>query len=137
MFNNTQKKFIFKKIFKLKIKNLKYNVLGLGIIAVRALQSTRLEPNQMETIRRLFVRATLRMGRIWLKNKINFKTSKKSQGSRMGKGVGSFKDWVIETKLGQIIVEFSFVDFDPKELLIKMAKKMPISVDFIFKNYKY
>jgi len=64
MFNNTQKKFIFKKVFKIKIKNLKYTVLNLGVIGVRALQSIRLEPNQMETIRRLFVRATLRMGRI-------------------------------------------------------------------------
>lgn len=64
MFNNTQKKFIFKKTFKIKVKNLKYNVLNLGIIAVRVLQSTRLKPDQMETIRRLFVRATFRMGRI-------------------------------------------------------------------------
>lgn len=137
MFNSTQKKFIFKKVFKLKIKNFKYTTFNLGVIAIRALQSTRLKPDQMETLRRLFVRATLRMGRIWLKTKINFKTSKKSQGSRMGKGVGAFKDWVIEVKAGQFIVEFSFVDFDPSDLLLRMSKKLPIVVDFVYKNYKY
>ena len=59
---------------------------------MRALQSTRLKPDQMETIRRIFVRNTLRLGKIWLNTKINYLTTKKSQGSRMGKGVGSVKD---------------------------------------------
>ena len=137
MFNNTQKLFLYKKVFKLTIKNIKFNTLKLGIIGMRALQSTRLKPDQMETIRRIFVRNTLRLGKIWLNTKINFLTTKKSQGSRMGKGVGSVKDWIIEVKLGQIITEFSYVEVNTKSMLLKMSKKMPIYVDFVFKFYKY
>ena len=137
MFNNTQKLFLYKKVFKLTIKNIKFNALKLGIIGIRALQSTRLKPAQMETIRRIFVRNTLRTGKLWLNTKINYLTTKKSQGSRMGKGVGSVKDWIIEIKLGQIIVEFSFVEISTKIMLLNMSKKLPIYVDFIFKFYKY
>jgi ribosomal protein L16/L10AE len=46
----------------------------------------------MEMIRRVFVRTTLRMGKIWLNTKINFMLTSKSQGTRMGKGVGSTKE---------------------------------------------
>lgn len=135
---NTQKSFKFKKVFKLKMKSLKFNSLKLGVFGLRALQSTRLKTTQMETLRRIFVRATLRTGKIWLYTKINYLLTKKSSGSRMGKGVGSTSNWVIEIKLGQIIIEFSFVfDVDIKNILLHMANKMPITVDFVFKQLKY
>lgn len=138
VFNNTQKTFRFKKVFKLKIKNLKFTKLRFGIYGLRALQSTRLLPNQMETLRRIFVRTTLRLGKIWLYTKINYLLSKKSSGARMGKGIGNMSSWVIEIKLGQIIIEFSMVlDIDIKSMLLKMANKMPITVDFVFKELKY
>jgi ribosomal protein L16/L10AE len=61
----------------------------------------------------------------------------KSQGTRMGKGVGSTKEWVIETKVGQIVVEISWVDADMYAILLKMSKKFPVKVDFVFKDYRY
>lgn len=138
MFNNTQKVFKFKKVFKLKLKNLKFTSLKFGSVGLRALQSIRLLPKQMETLRRIFVRTTLRMGKIWLCSKINYLLTKKSTGSRMGKGVGSTNNWVIEIKVGQLIVEFSRVyEINIKDMLLHMANKMPISVDFVFKNLNY
>jgi len=137
MFNKTQKLFTFKKVFKLKIKSFKFTMLKLGIVGIRALQSSRLIPDQMETLRRIFVKTTLRFGKIWLNTEINYLLTQKSQGSRMGKGVGSVKDWIIEIKLGQIFIEFSYVEIDIKLMLLKMSKKMPIIVDFVFKNYRY
>ena len=107
MFNKTQKLFTFKKVFKLKIKSFKFTMLKLGIVGIRALQSSRLIPDQMETLRRIFVKTTLRFGKIWLNTEINYLLTQKSQGSRMGKGVGSVKDWIIEIKLGQIFIEFN------------------------------
>lgn len=138
MFNKTVKTYIFKKRFKLKLKNLKYTAINLGIASVRTLQSMRLKPNQMESLRRVFVRATMRFGRIWLRTGINYLLTKKSQGSRMGKGIGSVKDWVIEVKTGQQIIEFSFVeDVDVLLLLSKLSKKMPVKVEYVLKNFKY
>lgn len=138
MFNNTQKSFKFKKVFKLKMKNLKFSLLKLGFIGLRVLQSTRLLPNQMETLRRIFVRTTLRLGKIWLSTKINYLLSKKSTGSRMGKGVGGTSNWVIEVKVGQIVTEFSLVfDVDIKKMLLYMANKMPVNVDFVFRFIRY
>lgn len=137
MFNKTQKTFTFKKLFKIKIKNIRFTKIKLGIAAIRTLQSARLFPDQLEAVRRVFVRATLRMGKIWLCSKINFLETKKSQGSRMGKGVGSTKGWVAEVKVGQILFEFSFVDVKLDLALISMSRKMPVLVNIIFKNFKY
>ena len=137
MFNKIQKSYIFKKIFKLKIKNLKFNGFKIGILGMRVLQSVRLLPDQMESIRRVFVRATSRMGRVWLTNKINYQISKKSSGSRMGKGVGSPKTWIIEIKLGQMIVEFSYVSINTSKFIKSVSRKMPVKTEFVFKPYLY
>ena len=56
----------------------------------------------------------------------------------MGKGVGSTSNWVIEIKVGQMIVEFSpTFDINLRAMLLHMANKMPVSVDFVFKNLRY
>lgn len=138
MFKETQKNVNFKKVFKIKIKGLKYTKLQLGVVGLRALQSSRLLPKQMETLRLIFTRGTKKSGKIWLSTKINYLLSKKSKGSRMGKGVGKPTTWVIEVKVGQIIIEFSnVIGVNIIEILIQMANKMPVKVDFIFKQFRY
>jgi ribosomal protein L16/L10AE len=63
MINNIQNSFSFKKIYKKKIKNIKFNSVKLGIIGIRALESGRLTPKQLESIRRIVVRLTKRAGK--------------------------------------------------------------------------
>jgi large subunit ribosomal protein L16 len=88
MFDKIKNVFKFKKIFKKKIKAFKFNTVELGIIGVRALESARLTPKQLEAVRRVVVRQTQRLGRFWLRAHIDQPLTKKAKGSRMGKGVG-------------------------------------------------
>jgi ribosomal protein L16/L10AE len=63
MINNIKNSFSFKKIYKKKIKNIKFNSVKLGIVGIRALESGRLTPKQLESIRRIVVRLTKRAGK--------------------------------------------------------------------------
>lgn len=89
MLNNIQNSYSFKKIYKKKIKNVKFNSIKVGIIAIRALESGRLTPKQLESIRRIVVRLTKRAGKFWLRVFVDQPIFKKSKSSRMGKGAGS------------------------------------------------
>jgi ribosomal protein L16/L10AE len=63
MLNNIQNSYSFKKIYKKKIKNVKFNSIKIGIVGIRALESGRLTPKQLESIRRILVRLTKRAGK--------------------------------------------------------------------------
>jgi ribosomal protein L16 len=79
-------------------------------MGLRVLESCRLTIKQLESIRRVFVRLTRREGRFLIRVFLNQSTTKKSKGSRMGKGVGPIDDWVIDVKAGQIVIEFTFLN---------------------------
>lgn len=63
MLTNVQNSYSFKKIYKKKIKNIKFNKITIGIVGLRACESGRLCPKQLETIRRVVVRTTKRTGK--------------------------------------------------------------------------
>jgi ribosomal protein L16/L10AE len=58
-------------------------------MGIRILESCRLTAKQLEAIRRVFVRETKREGSFFIRVQNNQLLTKKSKGSRMGKGVGS------------------------------------------------
>jgi ribosomal protein L16 len=89
MFDKIQNVYKFKKVYKKKIKNFKFNNIGVGMVAIRALESGRITPKQLECIRRVVVRKTQRVGKFWLRTFIDQPLTKKSKGSRMGKGAGA------------------------------------------------
>jgi large subunit ribosomal protein L16 len=107
-------------------------------MGLRVLESCRLTPKQLESIRRVFVRLTRREGRFFIRVFINHSTTKKSKGSRMGKGVGSFDKEVIDVKAGQIIFEFTFFDDTViKSFLAGIKSKIPAKTEIIFRDHKY
>jgi ribosomal protein L16/L10AE len=63
MINSIMSKYTFKKVYKKKIKNIKFNSVKIGIVGVRACESTRITPKQLEAIRRVIVRVTKRAGK--------------------------------------------------------------------------
>jgi len=63
MLKNIQSSYTFKKVYKKKIKNVKFNSIKIGIIGMRALESGRVTPKQLEAIRRILVRVTRRAGK--------------------------------------------------------------------------
>jgi ribosomal protein L16/L10AE len=79
----------YKKNYKKKIKNINFNKLKADFLGIRILESCRLTAKQLEAIRRVFVRETKREGSFFIRVQNNQLLTKKSKGSRMGKGVGS------------------------------------------------
>lgn len=63
--------------------------------------------------------------------------TKKPLEVRMGKGKGSFSEWVCPINIGQILLEFSFKSlnfFNILNLLRKCLKRLPVKSCLI--NYK-
>lgn len=138
MFDKIQNTSKFKKIYKKKIKAFKFNMVEIGIIGVRALESVRLTPKQLESIRRVVVRKTQRLGKFWLRAHIDQPITKKAKGSRMGKGAGPISLWVLDIKVGQILFEISASSMDlAKAILNIAAQKLPMRVDFVVKKINY
>lgn len=125
----------YKKLYKKKIKNFKFNFLVEGIMGVRVLESCRITLKQLEAIRRIFVRVTKREGRFFIRMHLNQSVTKKSKGSRMGKGVGSIDKWVIDVKPGQIIFEFTHLNEKSYAKFVEGIKgKIPAKIELVLKN---
>lgn len=138
MLNNIQNSYSFKKIYKKKIKNVKFNSIKIGVVGIRALESGRLTPKQLESIRRIVVRLTKRAGKFWLRVFVDQPIFKKSKGSRMGKGAGSVHLWVMDLKVGQILLEISAITIKvAKKIVTSAIGKLPVNSEFIFKKMNY
>jgi large subunit ribosomal protein L16 len=138
MINSLIHKYKFKKVYKKKIKNIKFNSVRVGIVGIRARESGRITPKQLEAIRRVIVRVTKRAGKFWLRVFVDQPLVKKSKGSRMGKGAGNIALWVMDVKVGQIILEISAITIKiAKKILVSVAGKLPVKSEFIFKNFNY
>jgi large subunit ribosomal protein L16 len=138
MINSVIYKYKFKKVYKKKIKNIKFNSVCVGIIGIRARESGRLTPKQLEAIRRVIVKITKRAGKFWLRIFVDQPLVKKSKGSRMGKGVGNIALWVMDVKVGQIILEISAITIKiAKKILVTAAGKLPVKSEFVFKKLNY
>jgi large subunit ribosomal protein L16 len=125
----------YKKLYKKKSKNYKFNSLIQGIMGIRVLESCRLTIKQLESIRRVFVRVTKREGRFNIRVNINQSVTKKSKGSRMGKGVGAIDKWVIDVKPGQFIFEFSQLNEKAYiKFLLGIKGKIPAKVEIVLKE---
>lgn len=138
MINTLLNKYVFKKVYKKKIKNIKFNSIKIGIIGIRACESGRLTPKQLEAIRRVVVRITKRTGKFWLRVFVDQPLVKKSKGSRMGKGAGGISLWVMDIKVGQIILEISAITLKIAKRIVTVASgKLPIKSEFVFKKINY
>lgn len=125
----------YNKIYKKKWKNTKFNDLTQCVIGLRVLESCRLTPKQLESIRRVFVRLTKREGRFLIRVFLNYIVTQKPKGSRMGKGIGPIKGHVIDVKAGQIILEFTFQnDKIVKDFLAAIKSKIPAKTILVIRE---
>lgn len=125
----------FKKGFKKKLKSFNFNALIIGMYGIRILESCIITSKQLETIRRVFVRLTKRDGRFFIRVPINRSVTKKSKGSRMGKGIGNVDSWVIDVKAGSIIFEFSYFNIIViNTFIFEIQKKLSAKVEIVFRE---
>lgn len=129
----------YKRNFKIKkFINIKNEFLGLcqfGFYGIKALNSALITPNQIEESRRIAIRISKRVGKIYLRIVFNHVLTSKSHGSRMGKGVGKIKNWIAYIKKGSIFIEMLGIS---KKLAIKSFKAikyiLPIKLSLIFRD---
>jgi len=128
----------YKKLQKRKIKIKNFNskniqLLKYGTYGLQALENGRINPKQIEAARRVIVKKTARLAKLWICLFPNTPITAKPVAVRMGKGKGAVDYWIIKVYKGNILFEITGVPFIlAKEALMAAAKKLPVNVQFIF-----
>ena len=130
------KKVKFKKVQKRKIKgaefSLKATSVQFGEFGLQALECGRINPKQIEAARRVIVRKTARLAKVWIRIFPDTPITAKPEAVRMGKGKGAVDYWAFKVKPGRILFEVTGVSaIIAKEAFLAAAKKLPINVQFV------
>jgi large subunit ribosomal protein L16 len=129
----------FRRKFKVKKKiNTKSNFLGLcklGIYGIKALCSAWITVNQIECSRRVIIRHSNRVGKIFIRVVFHYPLTSKPSGCRMGKGSGHFKKWVAFIKKGSVFIEISGItEIIAKEAFKAITYQFPIKICFVSRD---
>jgi len=129
-----------KKIFRIKNidkgSSLFSNYQQYGIISIKALNFGILTASQLESVRRCILRKIKRKGVVWIRTQCVYPVTKKSVGSRMGKGVGAVKLYIANIKAGKILLELQTLV--SKELIVilrKLVLKLPVKCCILLRSY--
>ena len=91
--------------------------------------------NQIEAARVAMTRYMKRGGKVFINIFPHMPLTKKSIGTRMGKGKGAVEAWVAVVKEGKILFEVSGVDeATAREALRLASHKLPITTKFVTKE---
>ncbi len=108
------------------------NALAFGNIAIKAIESGRIDSRQIEAARIAMTRHTKRMGKIWIRVFPDKPITAKPLETRMGKGKGAVEKWVMNIKPGRIIYEMVGIDESlAREALALAQSKLPFKTKII------
>jgi large subunit ribosomal protein L16 len=125
-----QKKKITKKFRTSEKTNLKFGNYG-----IRTMENGIVTKKQIEATRRSITRNIKKISKLWIRSRLNFPATAKSQGVRMGKGKGAVSQKIRKLLKGDILFEvFSFKKKKLYNILLKAAKKLPIRFIIIYKS---
>lgn len=122
-----------KKRHKIKISLLiskKWNKVEYGFYGLKSTTGGVLTAKQLEASRRVISRETKRVGKIFIRVFFSLPITKKPLLSRMGKGCGQVKSWVVVVKKGTVILEINGVNDTrlAKNALKTASLRLPIKV---------
>ena len=127
---------------KFRIKSIKRggtkfsNYQQYGVLCIKSLDYSQLTANQLESIRRCILRKIKRKGIVWVRVQCTYPITKKSAGSRMGKGVGPIKFYISNIKKGRILLELQTIL--SKELVYffkKLVLRLPLKACILLRSY--
>ena len=130
-----------KKIFRIKKiykqNKLKNTCLYHGLWALKTKKHGIITEKQLEATRKIISWSTKKTCKIWIRVQCTTPITKKSIGTRMGKGVGSIRNYICNIKAGTIIIELFFNTLISthvlNDFLIIASKKLSLSVKLIKK----
>lgn len=107
-------------------------LLHHGDFGIKILEPAKITPQQIETVRRVIIRETKRVGKIFIRIFPDRPVSRKPQEVRMGGGKGPFDHWVYVAKPGTILFEFGDISKELAYNAFKAASyKIGAKVKFI------
>jgi large subunit ribosomal protein L16 len=106
-----------------------------GEYGLMAKEGAWITSNQIEAARVAMTRYMKRGGKVFINIFPHMPLTKKSIGTRMGKGKGAVEAWVAVVKEGKILFEVSGVDeATAREALRLASHKLPITTKFVTKE---
>ena len=106
-----------------------------GQFGLMAMEGAWITANQIEAARVAMTRYMKRGGKVFINIFPHMPLTKKSIGTRMGKGKGAVEAWVAVVKEGKILFEISGVDeATAREALRLASHKLPITTKFVTKE---
>ena len=106
-----------------------------GEYGLMAKEGAWITSNQIEAARVAMTRYMKRGGKVFINIFPHMPLTKKSIGTRMGKGKGAVEAWVAVVKEGKILFEIAGVDeATAREALRLASHKLPIRTKFVTKE---
>ncbi len=108
--------------------------VNFGEFGLKAVTSAYVTSRQLEAARKVIVRYTRKIGKIWFRVFPNVPLTKKGLEMPMGKGKGDVSEYAARVKRGKVLFEISGLPKeDAQEVLIKASKKLPVQCRVIEK----
>lgn len=108
------------------------NKLAFGDIAIKAIESGRIDSRQIEAARIAMTRHIKRTGKIWIRVFPDKPITAKPLETRMGKGKGAVDNWVMNIKPGRVIYEMVGIEKSlAREALGLAQSKLPFKTKII------
>ncbi len=108
--------------------------LEFGVWGLQAQEPSWITAKQIESARRVIVRRTRRVGKLWIRIFPDKPVTERVAESRMGSGKGTPVYWVAAVKKGDIIFELSGVE---RELALEAFRaasfKFPVPTKIIYR----
>lgn len=131
------KKTTFRKMHKMipSGNSRRGNTLAFGSFGIKAMETVWITSRQIEAARVALTRHLGRESKVWIRIFPDKPITKKSPGTRMGKGKGNPEYWVAVVKAGRVMFETEGVKLaDAKEAFRLTGDKLPCLSKFIVRN---
>lgn len=111
------------------------NTVSFGEYGLKAVETSWVTSEQIESTRRTITHHTNRIGKLWLRIFPHKPITHKAAGSKMGSGKGDISDHVAVVKKGTVIFELgSLPEATAREAFRKAASKLPMKTAFIIRG---
>ena len=109
--------------------------IAFGDYGLKALETSWVSSEQIESTRRTITHHTNRIGKLWLRIFPHKPVTHKAAGSKMGSGKGDISGHMAVVKRGTVIFELgSLPESLAREAFRKASSKLPIKTSFVIRG---
>lgn len=114
--------------------SIRCNVISFGKYGLKSLTSGKITSKQIEAVRRMIMRRTKKLGKLWIRVYPDIPVSLKPAEVRMGKGKGNPEFFISKVKSGRILFELDNINYNQaKDIFNDVKYKLPILTKFVYK----